>query len=117
MDGITLGQVAAALAFLVGIITAIGYLKANVTKWIADGLQDRFDRVDRNIDDLKKRISDVDLANCKNFLVTALRDIENGTADEIEKERFFEQYEHYRKAGGNSYIKNKVEKLEKEGKI
>lgn len=117
MEGITLGQVAAALVFIVGFIGSISYLKGHLKDWIGDSVKDRFDAVDRNINDLKRRIDDVDLANCKNFLVSALKDIETGAADEIEKERFYEQYEHYTANGGNSYIKSKVEKLKKEGKL
>ena len=34
---------------------------------------------------------------------------------EIETERFWEQYEHYKKMDGNSYIKEWVAKLQKKG--
>ena len=37
--------------------------------------------------------------------------------DEIERERFWEQYEHYVKCGGNSYIQRKVENLKQAGKL
>ena len=36
---------------------------------------------------------------------------------EIEKERVWESYGRYRELGGNSYIKEKVEKLKQEGKL
>ena len=58
------------------------------------------------------------MENCKNFLVSFLARCDRGEyIDEIEKERFWEQYEHYRELGGNAYIGNKVESLRKEGKL
>ena len=35
----------------------------------------------------------------------------------VEKQRFWEEYEHYIKNGGNTYIKEWTEKLKKEEKI
>ena len=37
--------------------------------------------------------------------------------DDVQVERFVEQYDHYLKMGGNSYIKLEVEKLKQAGKI
>ena len=55
---------------------------------------------------------------CKNYLVSFLSDVEKDElTDEIERERFWEQYQHYTEHGGNSYIKRKVEKLKSEGKL
>jgi hypothetical protein len=51
-------------------------------------------------------------------LVRSLGDIDKGNPmDEIEKERLWEQYEHYQKIGGNSYIKRKIEQLQNDGKL
>lgn len=36
---------------------------------------------------------------------------------ETEAERFWEQYEHYKASGGNTYIKNRIERLQAEGKL
>ena len=118
MESITLGQIGLALTFLVGLITAVRYLKTNLKKWVVDSLKDELKGLDGKINDLKKQIDDVDVENCKNFLVQQLSDAERGVKwDEIELERFYEQYEHYQQKGGNSYIKSKVEKLKAEGKI
>lgn len=55
---------------------------------------------------------------CKNYLVSFLSDVEkNHPIDETERERFWEQYQHYTEHGGNSYIKRKVEHLQSEGKL
>jgi hypothetical protein len=68
--------------------------------------------------DTIKRIDNVQLLSDKNFLVSFLAKVENGLIiDEVEKERFYEVYKDYTDLGGNSYIKHKVEKLQKEGKL
>ena len=67
---------------------------------------------------MRGEVKEVDMNACKNFLVRSLGDIEKGVPlDEIEKERLWEQYEHYQKIGGNSYIKRKVEHLQEQGKL
>lgn len=117
MEGITLGQIALAVAFLVSLLGGISYLKGHLKEWIGDSMGDRFDRVDKSIEELRDKIEDVDLATCKNFLVSEISYLEKNPLDEIAKERFYEQYEHYLKVGGNSYIKSRVEALQKEGKL
>ena len=125
MEGITLGQIGLAVAFLVSIITGIGYLKKNLKDWINTALEDRFDAVDEKItvlegkiDDIGDQISIVDRESTKNFLVRFLASVEHGNPiDEVERLRFYEEYEHYTKIGGNSYIREKVEKLKTDGKL
>ena len=60
-----------------------------------------------------------DKEKTKNFLVARLNEIENGeTWSEIERQRFYEQYDHYTNdLNGNTYIKKAVEVHEAEGKI
>lgn len=123
MEQITIGQIVASLAFIVGFIGSVSYIKTHIKKWIADSLKDQFtnvnnqfEKVDARIDRLERHMDGIDLATCKNFLVARLSELDRGTPwDEIEKERFWEQYEHYRKHGGNSYIENKVENLKDKG--
>ncbi len=123
MEQITLGQIALAITFIVGLISGISYIKNHLHKWIADSLKDQFgnvdvqfDKVDARIDHLEKHMEGIDVATCKNFLVARLSELDKGMYwDEIETERFWEQYEHYRKHGGNSYIGNKVENLKEKG--
>lgn len=102
---------------MVGIWGSITYLKKHFKEWMNDALKDRFDAVDSNLKQLSTRIDNVDLAACKNYLVTCLSKVDKGPLDEIELERFWEEYEHYVDHGGNSYIKSKVEKLQQEGKL
>ena len=118
MEQITLGQIGLALTFIVGLIVSTKYIAKHIKLWISDSLKDQFKNVDDKIDKLKDQVNRIDQANVKNFLVSFLADAERGVQwDEVERERFWEQYEHYQELGGNSYIKNKVDKLKAEGKI
>lgn len=123
IENLTLGQIGGVIALLVGIISGIGFLSQNTKKWIGaamreqmQGIDTKINSVNTKIDTLSERLSQVDMESCKNYLVTCLSDVERGKLfDEIEKERFWEQYEHYQKLGGNSYIKKKVEDFVNKG--
>ena len=118
MEQITIGQIGLALTFIIGLISGINYIRIHLHKWISDSLKDQFELVDVQINKLQDQMNDIDIATCKNFLVSRLAEIERGLEwDEIEKERFWEQYEHYTKIGGNSYIQQKVDKMRTEGKL
>ena len=118
MEQITLGQIGLAVTFIVGLIGGISYIKKHVQAWINDTLKVQFASIDAKIQHLDDKMEGIDVATCKNFLVARLAEIEKGIPmDEIEKERFWEQYEHYSKHGGNSYIKNKLDELQEKGLI
>lgn len=113
IEQLTLGEVGVVIAFLVALISGVGYLVTQVKKWLTALLDDQFKAINTRIDNLQKQMQDVDLESTKNYLVGFLSDVEKGAMiDEIQKERFYEQYEHYQKSGGNSYIKQKVEQLQ-----
>ena len=112
MDSITIGQAAGALALLVAIIAGVQSLKKSVKGWLDAALKDQFQQIEKTQKDILKRLDTVDIENCKNYLVTFLAEVQRGEMkDETELQRFWEEYEHYQKLGGNSYIKNKVEEL------
>lgn len=118
MTEITLGQIAAAIAFLVALITGVVYLKKQLEQVLKDAMKNEFEQINKKIDTLDGKVDKVDMQSCKNFLVQFLSNIEKGmTIDEIQKQRFWEQYEHYIKIGGNSYIKSKVDQFKAEGKL
>lgn len=109
MENITLGQIALGVSFLVGLISGVGYLSSVSRKWLKDAMKEELDVI-------AHRLDQVDMESTKNYLVTYLSDIERGKAlDEIEKERLYEQYHHYLILGGNSFIKAKVENMQKKG--
>lgn len=129
MENVTLGQIAVAAAFLVGLATAFAYLHKLIKGWVSKALHDEFDGLNKKVDGLKADVSasigglqrqlhDVDIESCKNYLVGFLADVDQGQPiDEIERERFWEEYQHYEAKGGNSYIHRKVEQLKADNKL
>ncbi|MBQ6313974.1 MAG: hypothetical protein IJI11_00050 [Mogibacterium sp.] len=74
--------------------------------------------VEVKVSDVVIKVEKLDLETCKNFLVRCLADFEKGVVlSAVEKQRFWEEYEHYIKNGGNTYIKEWTEKLKKEDRI
>lgn len=69
----------------------------------------------RILEPLYKSVRKVDENQCKNFLVTFLKDVEKGEKmDEVEIKRAYEVYDHYKNdLHKNSYIHDKWEKLMK----
>lgn len=111
MEQITLGQVAVAVAFLVGLISGFAFLFDRMKKWLKLAFRDDFER-------LEKRMDSIELEACKNFLVRSFAELEHGgTLDEVNVQRVYECYESYIARGGNSYIKRKMEQLQSEGKL
>lgn len=107
MENITLGQINGFLVYIVGLIGVI----TTVYKTVKTG-------IDKGFKPLNDKIDKVDMNATKNFLVARISEIKAGAElDDISKERFIEQYDHYKSMGGNSYIKLEVEKLQKENKI
>lgn len=118
MDQITIGQISMVIAFIVALWKGLDFIADKGKLSIKKQLEDVLKPTNEKIDKLDKKMDDVDLNSTKNFLVSCMDDIKNKEShDPIILERFWEQYEHYIKLGGNSYIKNEVEKLKKEGKI
>lgn len=120
MESITLGQIASAILLISSVLGALimitKWVKQTASRWLTSGLSG----IDKKLDRLSKDISEVDMSQCKNFLVRFLADIEQGNEiDEVELQRFWEVYEHYTspKLKGNSYVQEKVEKLKKSGKL
>lgn len=123
MESITIGQIAVAVAFIAALITGGVKIKDAVKKWLTNTLKESFDAQKRETDEIKRTVEDikgqldkVDIENCKNYLVTFLAETERGEVkDEIELQRFYEEYEHYVEKGGNSYVKEKFAKLKQKG--
>jgi len=105
MENITLGQILGGLTFIVSFIGAITYL-SNILK----------KQVDKTLKPIQDSIKELDISQCKNFLVRFLADVEQGNElDEVEKERAYEIYDHYTNdLKQNSYIHNRWEALEKQ---
>ena len=111
MENITLGQLSAGILFIVALIGG----GAALMKW-TKGLIVKVMR--EELEPMRKQLETVDLENCKNYLVTYISAVDRGEKkDPIEEERFWEEYEHYQRIGGNSYIKTKVDQLKAAGKL
>lgn len=102
MEKLTLGEILTALTFLVSFIGALSYL-SNVLK----------KQVNKTLKPIQDSIKDLDVSQCKNFLVRFLADIEQGNPiDEVEKERAYEIYDHYTNdLKQNSYIHKRWNEL------
>lgn len=118
MENITIGELSLGIAFLVSLISGGLFLHGQLKKYIGSQLKDEFQGINDRLDHIDGRLDVVDMEACKNYLVQFLSRVERDIAvDEIERERFYEQFAHYEKMGGNSYIKQKVNKLQAEGKL
>jgi len=119
MENITLGQVAAAVAFLVALIVSYKKLKEWTTDAVKDAVKEELGQLSGEIKNLRDELEKEDKEKTKNFLVASLNEIENGEVwTEVKRQRFYEQYDHYvNDLHGNTYIKKAVEVHEKEGKI
>ena len=112
MEQITIGQIGIAVATIVALISGIRYLVKAIQKWLTKLLDAQFQEIRDKMDNLQKQMAEVDMESCKNYLVEFLANVEKGSIiDEIQKERFWEQFEHYSSIGGNSYIQNKIDEL------
>lgn len=118
MEDITLGQFGNWITLIVGLVVGISVIYKSLKTLITKMLENEFKEVNEKLDQVGARIDAVDVETCKNFLVTELAELDKGLSmDEVEIIRFYEQYDHYLKVGGNSYIKRKVEAMELEGKL
>ena len=119
MENITIGQVAAAVAFLVALGVGFKTIKCWTVAAIKAAVKEELGQLSGEIKELHTELKKEDKQKTKNFLVARLNEIEKGeTWSDAERQRFFEQYDHYTNdLNGNTYIKTAVKKYEDEGKI
>ena len=96
MEGITLGQIASAIALLGGLISGATIIVRSLKNWLESTLTEKFNAIDLRLDELSSRLDDVSMEECKNFLVSAIVDIESGREiDSVELQRFWELFDFY----------------------
>lgn len=119
IQNVTLLEISVIVLFLVGLIRGVQELKKSIKEFIKKLLEDQFREVNTKLDDMQTTVTNLDKQACKNFLVRYLADIERGELIyESEQQRFWEEYDHYIKdLGENSYVKEWVARLKKEGKL
>lgn len=70
------------------------------------------------INPITKKMDDSNMFSLKCDLVNFLNDLEHGVPkSQIQKMNAHEMYDRYTKLGGNSYVREHWERLEREGKI
>lgn len=91
-------------------ISIIGILITNICNLVINS---------KNIrkQEFEKEINQVQIDNCKNYLVQAIAKADSKGLTKVEQERYFENYDKYIELGGNSYIHAETERLKREGKI
>lgn len=118
MGDMTINQLATDLTLIAGIIAALMSMYAIAKKWFTKVFAAQTKSILQRINDLENKIEQNGNEACKNYLVHYLSSVERGIiVDHVETERFYEEYDYYIKHGGNSYVKAKVDKLKKEGKL
>lgn len=116
---ITIGEIIAFIGALVVFIKGMEYLIKTASKHATIWLKKGLEPINTKLDILDAKIDGVDMEACKNYLVKMMREIEQGSVqvNENEIERIYEVYDRYKELGGNSYIREKFEDLQKEGKL
>jgi len=103
MEHITIGQISTFLALIVGLLGSVKYLSNELKK-----------QVEKTLKPINDNIKELDVSQCKNYLVRYLKDVEqDNKLDEVEIERAYEIYDHYTNdLKQNSYIHKRWEELE-----
>lgn len=119
VKNLTLLDVSVIVLFVVGLIKGVRELKKSIKEFLQKLLEDQFKEVNDKLDGMQATIAKLDTQECKNFLVRYLADVERGDfIYESEQQRFWEEYDHYiDDLHENSYIKEWVARLKKEGKL
>jgi len=112
MENLTLGQIGAALAFIVALITGIKFLNKTIKEWINAAVNDRFKNLEKKIDEQDQKLNELDIDECRNYIILFISKVNNGDRiEDLELQRFYSLYEHYLDKGENSFIKTKIEEL------
>ena len=101
---ITIEQISIFLTFLISFISSLDFLYKKIKL-----------QVEKTLDPISKSIEQLDISQCKNFLVNFLSNIESSEQiDELQKQRAYEIYDHYTNdLKQNSYIHKRWEELTK----
>ena len=117
-----IGAILATLAGLVAFLKGMEYLWKKsmgvVQKWFSESLEEGFKPINQKLTELTEDTQKRRLSVCKNYIVRFLSDLEQGQpVDEVERQRFYENYDTYISLGGNSWLRDKVERMRKEKKL
>ena len=120
MEGLTIGEIAGAVALIAGIIGGLTVIVKLVgkyaTRWLQVNLKPINDKIDSQMENSRK----FRLGYYQDFLANFMSDLEKGVKkSEVEMENFYKNYDIYTSPTyqGNTFIKEKYEQLKKSGKI
>lgn len=110
---ITLGQISAFIGLIAGLITSVSIIILFLQKSLKKVIKNELEPMSIQIEKINSNVNNLDVSQCKNFLVRFLADVEQGNKlDEVEKERAYEIYDHYTNdLKQNSYIHKRWEEL------
>ena len=119
VKNITMLDISVIVLFIVALIKGVRELKKSIKEFLQGLLADQFKEVNDKLDGMTTAIIKLDTQECKNFIVRYLGDVERGDyIYESEQQRFWEEYDHYLDdLHENSYIKEWIARLRKEGKL
>lgn len=117
MENITLGQIAAALAFLVGLIGSISFISVKLKNAVGNIISKEIEPIKKDIQEIKVIHQEDKLESVKRDLVNLMYLADRGEISEEQKKLAHDLFDVYTSAGLNSYVHEKWERLVKEGKI
>ncbi len=117
MENLTLGEIAKSLAFIIGLIGSIMYIKKGTVKSLTKVIDTSLKPIKDEIKDLKTETSKNNLSSIKTDLINLMELADKKTISTEQKIRAHELYDYYRQHGGNSYVHDKWERLRKENKL
>lgn len=118
MESITVGQIISTIASIAGAITAIGVIMRTMHKWNEKAFNKAIEPINNKLDEVIKNADNIDMNVCKNYVIEYIGEEKRGVKHtETETRLFWDNYDRYIARGGNSYVKEEVDKLKKEGKI
>ena len=120
-----MNELVAFLTTVAGVLTALGVIagfgRKMLSKWLCEALKptnDKLDHLRDRVNEVDRKIELVDVSARKNFLVNVLDRVDRGEKlDSAVEQRLWENYDAYIGEGGNSYIKETVERLQREKKL
>ena len=120
MENVTIGQIASIIGTIVaiggGVAVIVGWISKSLKKYLTMVIKQEIEPLKESVARIESELKKTDKEACKNFLVTFLSNVDRGEAiDEIERQRFFEEWEHYTTNGGNGYLHAKVDRLKEKG--
>lgn len=117
MESLTLGELAKALTFFMGLIGSIKYIKSGTVKSLSKVIDNRLEPIRKEIKDLREETSKNNLSSIKTDLINLMELADKEIISTEQKIRAHETYDYYRQHGGNSYVHDKWERLIKENKL